>query len=439
MAGNKLHLLLVALALAWPTVAGALEPWEAGPLSWRLSGYVKSFSSLTQGGDQYRAFDLTERESFWDNTTRARLRGKMMFGDVLALESHYELINSYGDANRLRHRAEDKYAGLSFGEQIVEELFPDIALPRYFDLEHQIADEDDLRLIHRLDRLFLRAYLGPWDFTLGRATLTWGPGRFWNPTDYFAAFSPTEIDKEEKPGIDIAHARVALSERVTVEAVAAPVRRGAHDIDDHGSAAAGRLLVRGWQADWGLSGGWLYDRSVIGLDTDATVGDAGVRAAVTRTTVEGVPHEAFYRAVVNADYAFAVDWNPYLLVEYHYNGFGESDPDDYLALTEKTEFVTAYRRGEIANLGRQYLGALFMLQPHALVTLTDTVIVNLLDASAYNGLVVSWSARQSLDVQVGAQHTLGSIPSEYGGLENPLTGEDIAMPDVYYAYLKFYY
>jgi len=349
------------------------------------------------------------------------------------------LINSFGDANRLRHQAEDKYAGLPFGEQIVQELFPDIALPRYFALEHQIVDQHDLRLIHRLDRLFLRTHLGPWDFTLGRATLNWGPGRFWNPTDYFAAFSPTEIDKEEKPGVDIAHARVALSDRVTAEAVAAPVRRGAHDIDGHGSAAAGRMLVRGWQADWGFSGGWLYDRSVIGLDTDATVGDAGVRAAVTRTTVEGVPHEAFYRAMIDADYAFAFNWNPYLLVEYHYNGFGESDPNDYLELTEKPEFITAYHRGEIANLGRSYLGALFMLQPHALVTVTDTLIVNLLDTSAYNGLVVSWSALQYLDVQVGAQHTFGPTPSEYGGLKNPFTGEEITVPDAYYAYLKIYY
>ncbi|HPQ71715.1 MAG TPA: hypothetical protein PKW95_21500 [bacterium] len=439
MARSRLVLPLLVLALAWPAIARALEPWEAGPLSWRLSGYVKSFSSLTQGGDQYRAFDLTDRESFWDNTTRARLRGKMMFGDVLALESHYELVNTYGDANRLRHKAEEQYGASPFGEQIVEELFPDIALPRYFDLEHEIVDDESERLVHRLDRLFLRAYLGPWDFTIGRATLTWGPGRFWNPTDYFAAFSPTEIDKEEKPGIDIAHARVAVNEYVTAEAAAAPVREGAHDIDEHGSAAAGRMIVRGLQADWGLSGGWLYDRSVIGLDTDATVGDAGVRAALTRTTVEGVPNEAFYRAMVNADYAFAYNWNPYLLVEYHYNGLGESDPDDYLALSEKPEFVNAYRRGEISNLGQQYMGALFMLQPHALVTVTDTVIVNLLDASAFNGLVVSWSALESLDVQLGAQHTLGGVPSEFGGLENPLTGEDIMVPDVYYAYLKFYY
>jgi len=439
MMRGRLVLLSFVLMLAWPVPARALDPWEVGPLSWRLSGYVKSFSALTQDGDQYRAFELTDRESFWDNTTRARLRGKMMFGDVLALESHYELINAYGDANRLRHKAKERYGASPFGERIVEELFPDIAPPRYFDLEHEIVDEESERLTHRLDRLFVRAHLGPWDFTVGRATLTWGPGRFWNPTDYFAAFSPTEIDKEEKPGVDLAHARVALSERVTTEAVAAPVREGAHDVDEHGSAAAGRMIVRAWQADWGLSGGWLYDRTTVGLDTDATVGDAGVRAALTRTTVEGVPNEAFYRAMVNADYAFAYNWNPYLLVEYHFNGFGESDPDDYPALSERPEFANAYRRGEIGNLGRHYLGALFMLQPHALVTVSDTAIVNLLDASVFNGLVVSWSVLESLDVQLGAQHTLGAIPSEFGGMENPLTGKDIAVPDVYYAYLKFYY
>jgi hypothetical protein len=183
----------------------------------------------------------------------------------------------------------------------------------------------------------------------------------------------------------------------------------------------------------------LYDRATVGVDIDASVGGAGLRGAVTRTTVDGVPNRAFYRAIVNADYAFAAPWNPYLAGEYHYNGFGENDPDKYLELAERPAFAGAYSRGEIVNLGTHYFGVTLSLQPHALVSLGESAIVNLVDGSAYNGLQLTWSVVQNLDVQAGAQHTFGGVPSEFGGVENPLSGETIAVPDVYFLYVKYYF
>ncbi|MHA1569370.1 MAG: hypothetical protein ACTSXZ_07860 [Alphaproteobacteria bacterium] len=430
---------LLIICLLMPALASALEPVEVGPLYWRMSGYVKSFTSMMQGGDIYREFDLTSRETFWDNATRARLRSRMYFGDVMDVVVHYELSNQFGDTPRLRTEAEERYGASPFGEEILGSLFPQVGTPQYFDLDHQIDRGDDYVLSHRLDRLFARFHTGPWDFTIGRSTLTWGPGRFWNPTDYVAVFSPTEIDKEEKIGIDLAHARVAITDEIALEGFAAPVRQGRHDIDTHGSAAAGRLVVRALEADWALSGGWLYDRTKIGFDVDAIVGDAGVRGAITRTVVEGVPNEAFYSAVVNADYAFAWKWDPIIMGEYHYNGFGEADPDDYLELAERPEFAGAYARGEVANYGVHYLGATLTLKPHPLVALSESAIVNLTDQSAFNFFVLTWSALQSLDVQLGAQNTFGPVPSEYGGLESPLSGNKIMVPDLYYTDLKYYF
>jgi len=427
------------LLLLTASVAQAIEPVEVGPLFWRTSGFVKSFTSMTQGGDLYDAFGLTSRETFWDNATRVRLRSKMFFGSVLDFVVHYEAVGRYGDAQRLRYKMDELYGDTPFGEQIEQAVFPATTVPQLFDLDHEIDRDEDYLLTHRLDRLYLRAHMGPWDFTLGRSTLSWGPGRFWNPTDYLATFSPTEIDKDEKIGVDIAHARVAITDEISAETFAAPVRQGAHSIDNHGSAAGARVSLRALEADWNLSGGWIYDRSVVGFDIDAIVGDAGVRGAITRTTVEGVPNEAFYRAIVNVDYGLAWNWNPYLAGEYHYNGFGESDPDDYLELAERREFVGAYARGEVVNYGRHYLAALLTLQPHPLVTVSESPIVNLTDQSAYNGLVVTWSALQNMDVQLGAQNTFGPVPSEFGGTENPLSGNEITIPDIYYTYLKYYF
>jgi hypothetical protein len=428
---------LLLTALAAPALA--FEAVESGPLYWRFSGYVKSFTSLARSGDLYRQYDLTTRETFWNNRSRARLRSQLSLADVFEFVVHYEAVNQYGDTQRLQTLAERRFGGSPFTAPIVNGLFPNIRAPQLFDLDHQIYENDEELLTHRLDRLYGRFHAGPWDVTLGRATLTWGPGRIWNPTDYLAAFSPTEIDKEEKPGVDLAHARVALADGVSFEGFGAPVRQGESGIDGRHSAAAGRLNVTVLHADWGLSGGWLYDRSTMGFDMDASIGGAGVRGAITRAVVEGVPGEAFYRAIVNADYGFPWRWNPYLAGEYYYNGFGETNPKKYVQLAQRPAFARAFQRGEALNYGVHYLGVIATLQPHPLVTLSETAIVNLLDGSAVNIFLATWAALQNLDLQLGAQNTFGPIPSEFGGLTNPLTGQDIAAPDSYFAYLKFYF
>jgi len=433
---------LLALLVFWllvPATAAALPGFSAGGIDFRFSGYVKSFSAMTQGASYYETLGVTARETFYTNSSRVRLRPQIFLGDTAEIAAHYEISTQIGDDQRLRRRVEEMYGDSPLGAQILEELFPEIGAPELFGLDHQIDQSDDYRLQHRLDRLYLKLHLGPWDLTLGRQALSWGPGRLWNPTDYLASFSPTEIDKEEKAGVDLVHARVAVHDRVSLEAYAAPVRAGDDRIDGHGSAAAVKAALQALDAEWALSGGWFYDRTKVGFSVDGLLWQAGARAAVTRTTVAGVPNEAYYQAVVNVDYGWSHDWNPYLAVEYFYNGFGKDDPEKYEQLLTEPAFTGGYRRGEIYNVGEHYLGIVFTLQPHALVTIAETPIANLLDQSLFNSLVLTWSVIQNFDWQFGAQHSFGRVPSEYGGAENPLGGDDIAVPDTYFTYLKYYF
>lgn len=430
---------LLPFLLLIPLSAYALEPLVAGPADWQLGGYLKSFTSMTQGAGYFGDLGLTDRETFWNNTTRARVRSDLALGEVVNFVVHYEAFNQIGDDLRLRHEAQEQIGPLPFGKQILAVLIPQTSVPELFNLDHQLSHGDEYNLSHRLDRLFMRMHLGPWNFTLGRSALTWGPGKIWNPTDYIAGFAPTEIDKEEKLGVDLAHARVALAPTISLEGYAAPVRKGPNGIDTHGSAAAARLNVNALHTDWGLSGGWIYDRSIVGLDIDATIGDAGLRGALTRTAVDGVPGKLFWQSLVNFDYAFNCSWNPYLAAEYFYNGYGETDPEKYPELLQRPEFARAAARRQLFTVGVHYFGLIFNLQPHALVTLSDMPIVNILDHSMFNYFSVTWSVIQNLDLQVGAQNGLGPIPSEYGGSVSPFTAKDVPTSDLYFAYLKFYY
>jgi hypothetical protein len=66
---------------------------------------------------------------------------------------------------------------------------------------------------HELDRLNVRFALPAADIVIGRQAISWGVGRFWTPSDLFVAFSPVEIDKEFKTGVDAVSVKVPLGPR----------------------------------------------------------------------------------------------------------------------------------------------------------------------------------------------------------------------------------
>ncbi|MCB9475792.1 MAG: hypothetical protein H6684_16105 [Deltaproteobacteria bacterium] len=425
-------------------VAHARPIVQGDDVTWDLSGYFKNFASATYVDEIYRDLNLRNQNTFWDNASRARVRSDLRLGDPIDIAAHYEISYTYGDTRRATAAAEDLAARLPGGDALLEALFPEAAPSRLFDLSREDTD-DDWILRHGFDRLFIRYRQGPTDLTLGRAAITWGPGYFWNPTDYFAPFSPTEIDKEEKVGVDMARVYLSLPHTISLDMIAAPVRRadGVDNIDYDRSGAAARASINAMQFDWAVSGGYLYDKSVVGFDIAGPAWQAGLRAAATYTQPDDLGDrfetDPYVRAVVNVDYAFAWRWNPYVLGEYHYNGLGKDDPEDYGELLQQEAVQRASSRGEVVNAGRHYAAFNITLQPHPLWTTSDSLIVNFSDGSVFYQTFAAWSILQSLDLQFGANLTFGPVPSEFGGYELPLNGKSYGAPDSGFAYLKYYW
>lgn len=57
-------------------------------------------------------------------------------------------------------------------------------------------------LYQEVDRLVYSSSYGKMNIHIGRQAISWGLGRFWQPLDIFGAFSPIELDREYKPGVD---------------------------------------------------------------------------------------------------------------------------------------------------------------------------------------------------------------------------------------------
>lgn len=411
MPPRTLAFLLICLFLILisppPAPARSLYRSPDGTLSVRLSGYLKT---LALGQDP----SLPDSPDTATDFTRARL---MLEGDVsswLHWTVHYEhfgVINPSAEAN----------TGLFSGDRSGQAQRPSL-LPFDWTVKHTSS----FLWRHELDRLNLRFTLPTADIVIGRQAISWGVGRLWTPADLFVAFSPVEIDREFKPGIDAVQAKIPLGRFSQLEAVYAAFDE---NFRTHAIGLRGQTSVQDF--DVGMMTGKFRHDFVIGPFFDGEVKGAGIRGEFTYTrNTAGTLQDrrAFFRAVSNVDYRFAN--GVYGLLEYYYNGFGETEPEAYARLLGSERLV----RGEIFNLGRHYLGAVFEYEFHPLVQGTFFGQWNVLDDSGLIGPLLNVSLSDEADLRLGMYFPFGAefvfprIQSEFGLYSR-----------VYYLQLRWYF
>ena len=398
----------LVMHLSVPLNASARSLYRSpdGTLSVRLSGYLKT---LALGQDP----SLPNSPDTATDFTRARV---MLEGDVsswLRWTVHYE---HFGVIHPSAEATEELFVGDPNQEQ-QSSLLP---------LDWTVKQTGSFLWRHELDRLNLQFTLPAADIVIGRQAISWGVGRLWTPADLFVSFSPVEIDREFKPGIDAVRAKIPLGQFSQLEAVYTAFDKNfrTHDI-----GLRAQTSVQDY--DVGMMIGKFRHDFVIGPFFDGEVKGAGIRGEFTYTrNTAGKLRErrTFFRAVSNVDYRFANGL--YGLLEYYYNGFGETEPEAYPRLLGSERL----RRGEIFNLGRHYLGAVFEYEFHPLVHGTFFGQWNILDNSGLIGPLLNVSLSDEVDLRLGMYFPFGSefvfprIRSEFG-----------LYPRVYYLQLRWYF
>ena len=402
--------LLAALFLprfASALTKGPLYQSASGVFSVRLSGYVKTLA-LGQDTSLPGASDTVQ------DFTRARL---MLEGDIgahLSWTVHYE---HFGVINPTGGMAGGLFAGGRSTSAGRLSLLP---------LDWTVRETGSLLWQHELDRLNVRIALPRADIVIGRQAISWGVGRIWTPSDLFVSFSPVEIDREFKAGVDAVSVKWPLGQFSQIEAVYA-----AFDSDFRSHSAGVRVQTTVGNFDLGMMGGKFFRDFVTGPFFDGDVGGLGVRGEFTFThNTAGTNQEqrTFIRGVTSVDYRFANGL--YAFLEYYFNGAGEEDPEDYPRLFDSERLA----RGEIFNFGRHYLGASLDYELHPLVTADLFGLWNLLDQSFLVGPLLLVSLSNEADMRIGAYLPVGTalvgshIQSEFG-----------LYPYVYYLELRLYF
>ena len=143
---------------------------------------------------------------------RVRVDSRLQLGTNVDLTAAYE--------HRVRRLSTSRAAS-------AVSVLPAEAPPPYrlAALDWQVARSDTAAWHHEIDRAAAHIRGGAADITIGRQAIGWGRGVVFGAVDLFAPFSPLEIDREWRRGIDAVHADVRLSDRASTDGVVALGRR----------------------------------------------------------------------------------------------------------------------------------------------------------------------------------------------------------------------
>jgi hypothetical protein len=326
-----------------------------------------------------------------------RVWGRALWANKLELDAAWQAVATV---------ASDPSLAGGFGLGTVQTGASSQAQRRLVDFNSTLVSSGGLSLTHNLDQLAVKWKLGFGELVAGRQVLSWGTGRFWNPTDLLSPFAPTDIDKEVRHGVDAVRFTLKLSDTSLLDLLWLPLQTGALN----GGVARYQVNVRGY--DVSASAAKYASDLVAGADLAGDLGPLAVHAEAAYTwglvglgsgTPVGVG-DRYLRAVVGADWRPNATW--FFSAEYYFNGFGAPDASGYLAK------MTSFREqsGQVFGAGRHYLGLAGVWKATDLLTVSASIITNIQDPSAILVPMVEYWVEQSVILRVGAYGPVGAAP-----------------------------
>ena len=296
------------------------------------------------------------------------------------------------------------------------------------DLTWSLVDKRDVFVTHTLDRIYFEYYSERVIVTIGRQRIAWGVSNFFQPLDPFAPFAPSQIDKEERTGIDAVRISMPWGQLSNVEVVYNPYQ----NFEDQRFGARFRTNIRQW--DVGFIAGSFDAGESAGMSVAGSVGGAAIRseALITRgdarrwvvwrdgSGFEMLNTEGWHsRVALGTDYGF--DWHNLTVGgEWYYDGSGQTAQSDY-----DWEALFLGRR---VTLAQNYAAVSGSLLVTPLLTLSSAFIFNLDDNSFVFLPQMTYSITQQFDVRGGFQIFGGGHLTEYGDF-----------PDRYYFIFSRYF
>ena len=393
-----------------------------GPLSgiadaeFQFGGYYKNFSTI---------FNSPVPETAMSGVVVNRLRLNLSYAPTDSL--------SFAFAYDFTPRVQDP---LLFSQSLIAVSTASSSY-RVADFDSQIypsADESvsSVGIYHNLDRAAVQFSTDFADFSVGRDAIAWGSARVVNPTDVVAPYTYDQLDTEDRVGVDAVRVRIPVG--VMGEVDTGYIFGNNFDFDK--SAVFLRTQLNAAETDFSILLLEFQRDLLIGLDVARGIGGAGFwleTAYVLAEPFDDAPDasEDYLRTSVGLDYSFGGE--TYAFIEYHFNGAGARQPENYLANLEQP----AYTRGGVYLLGRHYLAPGFTRQLTPLVSFSGQMLFNLSDPSTWVAPQVAYNIAEDIHLSIGGFVSIGKRPKN--GESTEFQSEFGSYPNLFFSSFRVYF
>lgn len=426
-----IRICLFVFFLHYSLISQAIPVLENDNHRLNIDGAFKSFFIALS----YQHFDTTTRQLIGLNNTSSAAIG--IFDARLKIEGeHFNRLKW-----KIHYRVQPFFSTFSGAQSAL--AFSSFARPARFlplQFRHLNADEQII-LNHEIDRFLISYRISDKiEIIAGRQPISLGVGFVWMPADLVGTFSPLELDREFKTGVDALRINLALGDFTELSLIGAlggpacindfyPNGQSCRQSDiklsaDH-SLALSRFRTTIGDIDLGFLAGYIRGDIVGGSFITTAIKRFRLRSEVTLTydieedqsdntgrIYAGIGSNAeqsdfFIRAIVGADYSFDTKHPWAILIELYYNGFGSTNTNDYLRIAQSPRIS---EHGEIYNVGKVYLASGINGEFHEKLPLSLIVMANIIDPSFQLALSATYKVSDESDFVFGAQIPIGKTP-----------------------------
>jgi hypothetical protein len=289
---------------------------STGSETLELSGYFKNFSTVYSLPDALDFDPSGDGPPVGEVSSRLRLDTRMRAGGFVTFSVSYDF------APRIQDPA--LFSEQPFAFQIDPFSYRAVDFDRLL-YPDDADDAGSFAIYHNLDRFSATLQFPSFDVILGRQAIAWGSARVVNPTDIIAPYAYTELDTEDRIGVDAARIRYPLGfmGELDMGFVAGKDFR----IDESAYYLRGKYYLARTDVSGMVMG--FREHLLLGIDLARSVGGAGVwlEAAEVFTRQGDGGHKNpggdYFRLSTGLDYS--LDENTYGFIEYHYSQAGTND------------------------------------------------------------------------------------------------------------------
>jgi hypothetical protein len=287
----------------------------------------------------------------------------------------------------------------------------------WLPLQWTIEDWDHGSWRHRFDRLLISAPLGASaEATVGRQTISWATALIFTPADPFAPFDPADPFREYRAGVDALRIQGFSGPFTELDFVLRP----ADTRDGTTITALGRITKA--SGPWEVSAwtGVLHDGGAVSAATTLTAAGTAFRGEAQLRWPDDV-----LRFSIGADRSFPLAGRDlYVVLEYQRDGYGATDPDDYLDVL----LSDPYSRGEMQVIGRNEVALQASWQATPLLAPDVLALWNVNDRSLLLSPAATLSVSNEVYVRGGLFFGIGTNEREVALPSLPAFGD--APPDL---------